>query len=43
LEAGATKRVNITSNYTASVANIFAVVYLKASSGEILQAALVSD
>ena len=42
LAPGATQQFSINSSYTGSTANIHAVVYLKASNGEVLQAALAS-
>ena len=42
LAPGATQQFTLNSNYTGGTANIHAVVYLKASNGEILQAALAS-
>ena len=42
LEAGVTKQVSVTSSYAGNMTNIYVVVYLKGSNGEILQAALAS-
>ncbi len=40
LAAGASQQLSVTSNYSGGTANLHAVVYIKASDGEILQAAL---
>ncbi len=42
LAPGATQQFSINSSYTGSTANLNAVVYLKATNGEILQTALAS-
>ena len=40
LAAGASQQISVTSNYNGGTANLHAVVFVKASDGEILQAAL---